>query len=320
MPSLHPPDTPKCVTAAEGARYHRAMPEPDHSYAAITSLPLVNQGKVREIYAIDDDHLLLVTSDRISAFDVVLPSLIPGKGEVLTQVSLFWFDKTAGIVPNQLTTMTLEQALPDPTERRGLEKRSIVAKRLQPLPVEAIVRGYLIGSGWKDYQATGRVCGIDLPTGLQMADRLPEPLFTPSTKAAVGDHDENISFEQTVELLGETLAEQVRDVSLRIYRMAADHARERGIIIADTKFEFGLDDAGTLHLIDEVLTPDSSRFWPADTWRPGISPPSFDKQYVRDYLETLDWDKTAPGPELPAEVIRKTAEKYREAQRLLTGD
>ena len=296
------------------------MPEPDYSYAEITSLPLLSQGKVREIYAIDDDHLLLVTSDRISAFDVVLPSIIPGKGEVLTQVSLFWFAKTADIVPNQLTNMTLEQALPDPAERRGLEKRSIVAKRLKPLPVEAIVRGYLIGSGWKDYQASGKVCGIELPAGLRMADQLPEPLFTPSTKAAVGEHDENIDFARTVELLGEDLARQVRDVSLRIYKMAAAYARERGIIIADTKFEFGLDDAGRLHLIDEVLTPDSSRFWPADTWRPGISPPSFDKQYVRDYLETLDWDKTPPGPELPEEVIRKTAEKYREAQRLLCGD
>ncbi len=295
------------------------MPEPDYSYATITSLPLVNRGKVREIYAIDDDHLLIVTSDRISAFDVVLPSTIPGKGEVLTQLSLFWFDKTAGIVPNQLTGMTLAQALPDPAERRGLEKRSIVAKRLTPLPVEAIVRGYLIGSGWKDYQSTGQVCGIDLPPGLRMADRLPEPLYTPSTKAAIGDHDENIRFEQTVELLGEPLATTVRDISLRIYRMAAEHARRHGIIIADTKFEFGLDATGKLHLIDEVLTPDSSRFWPAQTWRPGISPPSFDKQYVRDYLETLAWDKTAPGPELPAEVIHKTAEKYREAQRLLTG-
>ena len=296
------------------------MPEPDYSYAEITSLPLLSQGKVREIYAIDEDHLLLVTSDRISAFDVVLPSIIPGKGEVLTQVSLFWFAKTADIVPNQLTGMTLEQALPDPAERRGLEKRSIVAKRLKPLPVEAIVRGYLIGSGWKDYQASGKVCGIELPAGLRMADQLPEPLFTPSTKAAVGEHDENIDFARTVELLGEDLARQVRDVSLRIYRMAAAYARERGIIIADTKFEFGLDDAGRLHLIDEVLTPDSSRFWPADSWRPGISPPSFDKQYVRDYLETLEWDKTPPGPELPEEVIRKTAEKYREAQRLLCGD
>ena len=295
------------------------MPEPDYSYAKITSLPLLSQGKVREIYAIDDDHLLLVTSDRISAFDVVLPSTIPGKGEVLTQVSLFWFAKTADIIANQLTDMTLEQALPDPTERRGLEKRTIIAKRLKPLPVEAIVRGYLIGSGWKDYQANGKVCGIELPTGLRMADRLPEPLFTPSTKAAVGEHDENIDFARTIELLGEDLARQVRDVSLRIYEMAAAYARERGIIIADTKFEFGLDNAGRLHLIDEVLTPDSSRFWPTESWHPGMSPPSFDKQYVRDYLETLDWDKTPPGPELPDEVIRKTAEKYREAQRLLCG-
>lgn len=293
------------------------MKNTEQHYASIHSLPLINQGKVREIYAIDDDHLLIVTSDRISAFDVVLPSTIPGKGEVLTQVSLFWFDKTADIIPNQLTDMPLEAALPDPQERQGMAQRSIVAKRLKPLPVEAIVRGYLIGSGWKDYQSTGSICGVPLPTGLKLADRLPEPIFTPSTKAALGEHDENIDFDQTVTLLGEALATQVRDVSLAIYEMAAEHARERGIIIADTKFEFGLDETGKLHVIDEVLTPDSSRFWPADTYRPGISPPSFDKQYVRDYLETLDWDKTSPGPELPEEVIRKTAKKYQEAQRLL---
>ncbi|HFD87454.1 MAG TPA: phosphoribosylaminoimidazolesuccinocarboxamide synthase [Gammaproteobacteria bacterium] len=293
------------------------MPNTANDYATIHSLPLINQGKVREIYGIDDDHLLIVTSDRISAFDVVLPSTIPGKGEVLTQVSLFWFGKTADIIPNQLTDLPLEKVLPDPNERKGLALRSIVARRLEPLPVEAIVRGYLIGSGWKDYQQNGSVCGIRLPSGLQLADQLPEPLFTPSTKAALGEHDENIDFERTVELLGADLASQVRDASLAIYRMAAKYALERGIIIADTKFEFGLDKAGRLHLIDEVLTPDSSRFWPADTYRPGSSPPSFDKQFVRDYLETLDWDKTPPGPELPEEVIAKTAAKYREAQRLL---
>ncbi|RMG29276.1 MAG: phosphoribosylaminoimidazolesuccinocarboxamide synthase [Gammaproteobacteria bacterium] len=285
----------------------------------LPSLRLLGRGKVRDLYEIDADHLLMVTTDRLSAFDVVLPDPIPGKGAVLTAISRFWFERMAHIVPNHLADLPLEAVLPDPAERAQVEGRALVVRRMQPLPVEAIVRGYLIGSGWKDYQRTGRVCGIELPAGLRLADRLPEPLFTPSTKAAVGAHDENIDFEKTVELLGRERAEAVREVSLRIYREATAHARARGILIADTKFEFGLDRDGSLVLIDELLTPDSSRFWPADRYRPGISPPSFDKQYVRDYLETLDWDKRPPGPHLPPEVIEKTAEKYREALRRLTG-
>ena len=282
------------------------------------SLPLLHRGKVRDMYAVDAQHLLIVTSDRLSAFDVVLPQAIPGKGEVLTRVANFWFQRTSNMIPNHLSDLPLESVITDSAERQALGDRAIVVKRLQPVPVEAIVRGYLIGSGWKDYQKTGAVCGIALPAGLQLAAQLPEPIFTPSTKAAVGDHDENISFAQMSNLLGTDLATRIRDVSLRIYREAADYARTRGIIIADTKFEFGLDDAGTLHLIDEVLTPDSSRFWPADQYQPGSSPPSFDKQFVRDYLETLDWDKTPPGPALPAEIIAKTASKYAEAERRLT--
>ncbi len=282
------------------------------------SLPLLHRGKVRDMYAVDAQHLLIVTSDRLSAFDVVLPQAIPGKGEVLTRVANFWFQRTSNLIPNHLSDLPLESVITDSAERQALGDRAIVVKRLQPVPVEAIVRGYLIGSGWKDYQKTGAVCGIALPAGLQLAAQLPEPIFTPSTKAAVGDHDENISFAQMSDLLGADLATRIRDVSLRIYREAADYARTRGIIIADTKFEFGLDEAGTLHLIDEVLTPDSSRFWPADQYQPGSSPPSFDKQFVRDYLETLDWDKTPPGPALPAEIIAKTASKYAEAERRLT--
>ncbi len=283
-------------------------------------LELINRGKVRDIYAVDEDHLLIVTTDRLSAFDVVLPQPIPGKGEVLTRVANFWFGRTAHLLPNHLAELQLEDVVKDPQQRASLGDRAMLVRRLKPLPVESIVRGYLIGSGWKDYQQTGRVCGIDLPAGLRQADKLPEAIFTPSTKAEVGEHDENISFEQTVELLGEDLAKQVRDLSIKIYTESAAYALERGIIIADTKFEFGLDDNGRLHLIDEVLTPDSSRFWPADEYRPGISPPSFDKQFVRDYLETLDWNKTAPGPELPAEIISKTSEKYHEAERRLTGN
>ncbi len=284
----------------------------------IKSLPLLARGKVRDIYAVGDDHLLIVTTDRLSAFDVVLPQPIPGKGAVLTSVSNFWFRQTRNIIPNHLAEKTLAEVLPDTAERAEVEGRAIVVRKLTALPVESIVRGYLIGSGWKDYQRTGRVCGIELPAGLQLAERLPEPIFTPSTKAAVGDHDENIDFSQACELLGTDLATQVRDVSLRIYTTCAAYARERGIIIADTKFEFGLDPTGKLVLIDEVLTPDSSRFWPADTYAPGSSPASFDKQFVRDYLETLDWDKTAPGPGLPDEIIAQTAEKYREAEARLT--
>jgi len=283
------------------------------------SLPLLNRGKVRDIYAVGADHLLIVTTDRLSAFDVVLPDPIPGKGAVLTAVSGFWFARTADIVPNHLAAMSLEEAVPDAAERASVEGRAIVVKKLRPLPVEAIVRGYLIGSGWKDYQATGGVCGIGLPEGLQLADRLPEAIYTPSTKAEVGAHDENIDFDRTVELLGAERAAQVRDVSLEIYKTSAAYALERGIIIADTKFEFGLDAHDRLVLIDEVLTPDSSRFWPADSYSPGSSPASFDKQYVRDYLETLDWDKTPPGPKLPAAVIERTAEKYREAQQRLVS-
>jgi phosphoribosylaminoimidazole-succinocarboxamide synthase len=282
-------------------------------------LRLRNRGKVRDIYELDADHLLIVTTDRLSAFDVVLPQPIPGKGEVLTRVSNFWFTRTRGLVPNHLSDLPLATAIPDAGMRAALGDRALIVRRLEPLPVEAIVRGYLIGSGWKDYQKTGAVCGIALPTGLRMADPLPEAIFTPSTKAEIGAHDLNISFDETVKLLGTGLAARVRDAALRIYTESAAYARERGIIIADTKFEFGLDAAGTLHLIDEVLTPDSSRFWPADQYRPGSSPPSFDKQYVRDYLETLDWDKTPPGPTLPEEIIRRTAEKYREAEQRLTG-
>ncbi len=282
--------------------------------SAIKSLALINRGKVRDIYAVDDEHLLIVTTDRISAFDVVLPQPIPGKGAVLTAVSNFWFARTEALIGNQFSARTLEEVLPDAEERRPITGRGIVVKRLKPLPVEAIVRGYIIGSGWKDYQQTGAVCGIELPPGLQQAEQLPQAIYTPSTKAELGEHDENIDFAATVRLLGREMAERVRTVSLQIYTQAAEYARQRGIIIADTKFEFGTDKDGALLLIDEALTPDSSRFWPADSYALGMSPPSFDKQYVRDYLETLDWDKTPPAPELPEEVINNTAAKYKEAQ------
>jgi phosphoribosylaminoimidazole-succinocarboxamide synthase len=285
----------------------------------LAHLELLHRGKVRDIYQIDADHLLIVASDRLSAFDVVLPQPIPGKGEVLTRVSRFWFERVGHILPNQLAAITVDEVVTDPAERAQLGDRALVARRLQPLPVEAIVRGYLIGSGWKDYLQSGAICGIPLPAGLRLADRLSEPIFTPSTKAALGTHDENIDFDRTATLLGRDLANQVRDAALAIYTECAAYARDRGILIADTKFEFGLDEAGRLHLIDEVLTPDSSRFWPADQYTPGQSPPSFDKQFVRDYLETLDWDKTPPGPELPQEIIDKTAAKYREAEERLTG-
>ena len=284
----------------------------------IKSLPLLHKGKVRDIYDIDDGHMLIVTTDRISAFDVVMPNAITGKGSILNDVTSFWMKKLAHIIPNQLSEMKLEDVLPDAEERAEVENHAMVVKKLKALPIEAIVRGYLIGSGWKDYQATGSVCGIELPAGLQLADKLPKAIYTPSSKAAVGEHDENIDFAQTESLVGEDLAAQIRDVSLLLYKQASAHALERGIIIADTKFEFGLDKNGTLTLIDEVLTPDSSRFWPADQYQPGISPPSFDKQFVRDYLETLDWNKTAPGPTLPDDVIHKTAEKYAQAKQLLT--
>ncbi len=287
--------------------------------STLKSLPLLARGKVRDVYGVGDDYLLMVATDRLSAFDVVLPDPIPGKGVVLTAVSDFWFRRTQDIIPNHLTDLTLADVLPDERERAEVEGRAIVAKKLRALPVEAIVRGYLIGSGWKDYQQTGKVCGIQLAAGLQMADKLPEAVFTPSTKADAGDHDENIDFEKTRQLLGDALAQQVRDVSLKIYTSCAAYALQRGIIIADTKFEFGLDSDDRLVLIDEVLTPDSSRFWPAASYQPGSSPASFDKQFVRDYLETLDWDKTPPGPALPADIIEKTAEKYRDAQMRLTA-
>jgi len=286
--------------------------------SAIPELPLIGRGKVRDIYSVDDDHLLLVTTDRLSAYDVVMPDPIPGKGQVLTEISLFWFRKMADIIDNQLTDLDVTDVVRDTSLHEQLRRRSLVVKRLKPLPIEAVVRGYLIGSGWRDYQATGKVCGIELPAGLRQAERLPETLFTPSSKAAAGTHDENISFQGVIDLIGEKLATLVRDVSIQIYERAAAYALERGIIIADTKFEFGLDDSGRLYIIDEMLTPDSSRFWPVDEYAVGTSPPSFDKQYVRDYLDTLDWDKTAPGPDLPAEVLQATGDKYREALERMT--
>jgi phosphoribosylaminoimidazole-succinocarboxamide synthase len=300
--------------------------------SSIKSLPLLSRGKVRDIYAVNDEQLLIVTSDRLSAFDVILPNPIPDKGKVLTQVANFWFDKLAHVVPGQLTGVDPESVVA-PEERDQVRGRAVVVKRLRPLPIEAVVRGYLIGSGWKDYQTTGAVCGIKLPAGLKMAQKLPQPIFTPATKADIGEHDENISFEQAQahcaavlsEVLsgtginGAQLADQARRVSLQLYEEASSFARTKGIIIADTKFEFGIDKAGTLHLIDEALTPDSSRFWPADQYAEGKNPPSFDKQFVRDYLETLDWNKTAPGPNLPADIVERTAAKYREAYEKLTG-
>lgn len=285
----------------------------------LPSLTLRARGKVRDIYHVDDKHMLIVTTDRLSAFDVILPDPIPGKGRMLTGISNFWFDKLSYVIPNHLASVRLHDVVPDAEERAQIEGRAIVVKLLKPLPVEAIVRGYLIGSGWKDYLKSGSVCGIVLPKGLQQAQQLPEAIYTPSTKAAVDQHDENVSFEKTVELLGLPMAEKIRDTSLKLYKEAAEYARERGIIIADTKFEFGVDDQGMLYLIDEALTPDSSRFWPADQYQIGISPPSFDKQYVRDYLETLDWNKTAPGPHLPQDVLAHCAAKYREAELRLTG-
>ena len=283
----------------------------------ISDLKLLHRGKVRDLYEVDDKHMLIVTTDRISAFDVILPSPIPGKGEVLTAISKFWFHRMRDIVPNHLTDLSLQAIVHDSATREALSPRSVVVQKLQALPVEAIVRGYLIGSGWKDYHNTGAICGIFLPQGLRQADRLPEPIFTPSTKAQIGKHDINVDFQHVLGLLGEHTANRIRDVSLDIYNRAAAYALERGIIIADTKFEFGMDNNGEVVLIDEALTPDSSRFWPLESYRPGISPPSFDKQFVRDYLETLDWKKTPPGPELPQEIINRTAEKYLQAKRLL---
>lgn len=285
----------------------------------VSVLPLIHQGKVRDSFLVDEDHMLIVASDRLSAFDVVLPDPVPGKGALLTQISNFWFEQTSHIIDNHLTGVDIADFISDPGLIALLQDRSVLVKRLTPLPVEAIVRGYLIGSGWTEYQQTGALCGIELPGGLQQADKLPEVLFTPSTKADAGDHDENVDFATIVDLIGEEMACKVRDVSIEIYEFASAHALERGIIIADTKFEFGLDADGKLYLMDEVLTPDSSRFWPQESWQPGTSPPSFDKQFVRDYLETLDWNKRAPGPKLPAEIIQATVQKYADACRILTA-
>jgi len=285
----------------------------------LPGLELLHRGKVRDVYALPHDRLLIVATDRLSAFDVVLPDPIPGKGEMLTQISNFWFGKTAHLLPNHLTGISVADVLPASVDPRLYEKRAVVAKRLKAVPIEAIARGFLIGSGWKDYQASGSLCGIELPAGLRQAGKLPQPIFTPSTKAPSGSHDENIGFDAVVQAIGAELAEQVREATLAIYNFAADHAAQRGILIADTKFEFGTDETGKLYVMDEMLTPDSSRFWPADQYKVGISPPSYDKQFVRDYLETLDWNKRAPGPVLPKEVIDATAAKYAEALKRLAG-
>jgi phosphoribosylaminoimidazole-succinocarboxamide synthase len=286
----------------------------------LVSLKLIARGKVRDIYSVDAERLLIVATDRLSAFDVVLPDPIPGKGIVLTSIANFWFDKLASVVPNHLTGIEPEAVLGDARDHATVKKRAVVVRKLKPLPVEAVVRGYLIGSGWKDYCKTGRVSGVELPAGLELAERLREPIFTPSTKAEAGRHDENISMKDVEKLIGADLTRQVRDASLQLYTRATEHARARGIIIADTKFEFGLDSMGALRVMDEVLTPDSSRFWPADTYKAGSSPPSFDKQYIRDYLETLDWNKQAPGPKLPGVVIERTRAKYVEALQRLTSE
>jgi phosphoribosylaminoimidazole-succinocarboxamide synthase len=297
---------------------NRKMPEALFE-SRLTALTRLSQGKVRDIYEIDADHLLIITSDRISAFDVILPDPIPGKGEILNDLTKFWMEKTTDIIANHLVDLRLEDVIADPAERAIVASRAMVVRRLKPLPIEAVVRGYLIGSGWKDYQATGQVCGIDLPAGLPLAAQLPEAIFTPASKAEIGEHDENISFTEVEELIGTALAARVRDFALEIYTRGAAHAAERGIIVADTKFEFGLDDDENLYLIDEVLTPDSSRFWAASEYATGTSPRSFDKQFVRDYLETLDWDKKAPGPRLPTEIIEKTLAKYQLALDQLQG-
>ncbi len=280
---------------------------------------MIGRGKVRDIYGVGDDHLLIVTTDRLSAYDVVLPDAIPGKGAILTKISLFWFNMMADIIDNQLTKLTIDDVVTDAALCDRIRDQSLVVKRLKPLPIEAVVRGYLIGSAWRDYLETQQVCGIDLPEGIQQAGKLPETLFTPATKADAGDHDDNISYDAVVEMIGASLASRVRDVSIQIYERAAAYALQRGIIIADTKFEFGLDDEGQLHIIDEALTPDSSRFWPVDDYEVGTSPPSYDKQFVRDYLDTLDWDKTAPGPNLPSDILTQTAAKYHEALMRMTS-
>lgn len=288
--------------------------------SSIQSLPLLHRGKVRDLYEVDDRHLLIIQTDRLSAFDVILPDPIPGKGEVLTRVSNFWFDKLRHVIPNHLTGIAPESVVKGEHEQAQVKDRAFVTRKLKPLPIEAIVRGYLSGSGWKDYQKTGAVCGIKLPAGLREAEKLAQPLFTPSTKAAAGEHDENISFEQACELLGEARANEVRNASLALYNEAANYAAGKGIIIADTKFEFGVDETGMLYLIDEALTPDSSRFWPADQYHVGNNPPSFDKQFVRDWLESSGWNKRPPAPHIPQDVLQKTAGKYREAAQRLTGE
>jgi phosphoribosylaminoimidazole-succinocarboxamide synthase len=318
------------TTLSSGSSVAASTPAPAASppmhESHLKGLKRIHQGKVRDIYEIPADarHMLIVTTDRLSAFDVVLPDPIPGKGRVLTSISNFWFARTGHIVPNHLAApkdADLGRVVPDASDRALLTDRAIVVRKLKALPVEAVVRGYVIGSGWKDYQRSGEICGIRLPAGLRMADRLPQPIFTPSTKAPKGQHDENVGFDEIVKLIGGERAERVREIATALYQYAAAHALERGIIIADTKFEFGVDEenGNRVTLIDEALTPDSSRFWPVDTYRPGSSPPSFDKQFVRDYLETLDWNKTAPGPKLPPEVIARTSEKYAEALRRLTA-
>ena len=284
----------------------------------IKSLARIGRGKVRDIYAVEGDKMMIVVSDRLSAFDVVLPDPIPDKGRVLTELANFWFGKLGHVVPNHLTGIDPESVVQGEEEKAQVRGRAVVVKKLRPLPVEAVVRGYLIGSGWKDYQATGAVCGVRLPAGLQQAQQLPEPIFTPATKAA-GGHDQNISFERMCEIVGPDVGRKMKDISIRLYQEAAEFAATRGILIADTKFEFGLNDRNELVLIDEVLTADSSRFWPADQYHAGMSPPSYDKQFVRDYLETLDWDKTPPAPRLPADVIARTSAKYRDALEKLTG-
>ena len=287
--------------------------------SSLTSLKFLHRGKVRDIYEVDADHLLIVQTDRLSAFDVILPTPVPGKGEVLTALSNFWFAKLGHVIPNHLSGIAPEEVVKTDEERAQVKDRAFVVKRLKPLPIEAIVRGYLVGSGWKDYKKTGAVCGIELPAGLQEAQKLPQSLFTPSTKAAIGEHDENISFDEARKLLGDARAAEVRNATLSLYTEAAEYALTRGIIIADTKFEFGLDPVGKLYLIDEALTPDSSRFWPADQYQIGSNPPSFDKQYIRDWLEASGWNKQPPAPEVPDDVLNKTTEKYREALQRLAG-
>lgn len=298
------------------------LPE-DHPDAlhtsSIQSLPLHYRGKVRDIYTIDDHHWLMIATDRVSAFDVIMPNVIPGKGKLLTELALFWFNRVRALIPNHLADIPLAEVLPDERERAQAQGRSMIIRRLKPLPIEAVVRGYLIGSGWTDYQASGAVCGVQLPEGLQQASKLDKPIFTPATKAELGDHDENISYEKVCSIIGDKLADGVRRIAFALYKDAAAYTLKRGIITADTKFEFGTDAQGRLVLMDEILTPDSSRYWQAESWQPGSSPQSFDKQFVRDWLETLDWNKEPPGPELPQEIIEKTLSRYQEAVERLTA-